>query len=98
MQIWKFLYMFVFKQKQYPENFALKFSLICDIFYCFCMSVNKYVTYLTSANLKNKNALSSETFGILIYEKINIAVDFDICIGVPLNYLISAAKNFILCI
>ena len=40
MQIWKSLYMFVFIQKQYPENFAL---LIGKIFELFAREIGKFL-------------------------------------------------------
>ena len=58
---------------QYPENFAiplnfvlfLKCRLLFNIFYCFCMFVNKHFRYLRCAITQKVNAIVNKHFRYL---------------------------------
>ena len=82
--------------------FFLKIRLLFNIFYCFCMFVNKHFIYLS----KNVRELSSLIFLIsgtfiskskrcyngkpstyYFYVKTKVPVDFHICISVPLTFV-----------
>ena len=78
--------------------FFLKSRLIFNIFYCFCMIVNKFQETLRIYNwviLTTKNAKFS---GLYLYMNTNIKEDFQICVSVPLIKLqaqLQQACNFI---
>ena len=79
----------------YPKNsrviypwkigFFWKSRLLFNIFYCFCMFVNKYFIHLSGAhNSKSKWCYNAELSAYYFYVKTKISIDFQICISVPL--------------
>ena len=82
--------MFVFKQKQYPKNFAF-FILGIIEFYTrkVCeMFVYKHTETIETLRVKNSRIFSiknAKVSGYYFYINLNILGDFQICISVPLK-------------
>ena len=62
----------------------LKSRLLFNVFYCFCMFLNKHFTNLKYAYLK-KWKLLCVIMWYYFYMKTNVLLDFHICISVTLN-------------
>ena len=71
--------------------FFLKSRLLFNVFYCFCMFVNKHFTYLRCANLKAWKVLKCAICVLLFFMLRRI---FHICISVPLTCYWMSRFNF----
>ena len=79
-------------------EFFLKSRLLFNIFYCFCMFVNKHFIYLECIISKIKQCYNAKPSAYYFYVKKKILVDFHTCISVPLSdykffYLTSTSKS-----
>ena len=62
---------------------------IFNIFYCFWMFANKLFTYLTCAYLKKlRRCFNVKSSTYYFHMKTKILLDFQICISVPLRWLV----------
>ena len=65
--------------------FFLKSRLLFNIFYCFCIFVNKHFIYLAAHNSTCKYCYNAKPSADYFYVKTKISIDFQICISVPLT-------------
>ena len=64
---------------------CLKFVMpLFNIFYCFCMFVNKHFVYSGAYISKSKQCQNAKPSVYYFYVNMKILIDFHICIGVPL--------------
>ena len=64
--------------------FFLKSRLLFNIFYSFCMFVNKHFILSNTHNSKSKWCDNAKLLEYYFYVKKKMSVDFQICISVPL--------------
>ena len=84
--------MFVFIQKQYPENFAFLILRILELFAReVCKFLKKLAVYkqtfhdLTCEYLKSKTSFNMKFSIYYFHMKTKILADFQICVSVPLR-------------
>ena len=65
--------------------FSLKSRLLFNVFYFFCMFVNKHSRYVKCTYLKRERCYNVQSAWYYFYMKTNILQDFHICISVPLR-------------
>ena len=70
--------------------FFLKSRLLFNIFYCFCIFVNKHFIYLAAHNSTCKYCYNAKLSADYFYVKTKISIDFQICISVPLSKLLKS--------
>ena len=65
--------------------FFLKSRLLFNIFYCFCMFINKH-SYISGPYIsKSKRFYNAKLLSYYFYMKTKMLAEFRICISVPLN-------------
>ena len=70
--------------------FFKKSRLLSNIFYCFCMFVNKHFIYISGVyNSKSKLFYNAEPSAYYFYVKTIISVDFQIYISAPLIFSVT---------
>ena len=65
--------------------FFLKSRLICKIFYCICVFVNKYLINTGAYISKSNQCYNVKHLAYYFYVRTKIPSHFHICISVPLN-------------